>query len=352
MRDDYDFIIVGQGLAGTCLAHALRKQSQRVLVIDDHAQFSASMVAGGLYNPITGRNMVLTWMADELFTFLDPFYRQIERELAIKCLHPQPIFRPFGSVEELNEWQGKLSDQLYKPYVEGLITDPTENPMINNPFGGLQIKRSGYLDTKLLLSAYRDSLIKDKCYLDEKFNLNELNLQGQKVVYKAHSAGKIIFCEGPEVTANPWFEPVKIVPLKGEVITIKTAEPLNRIFNKGIFVLPLEASKNICIVGSTYLRNDSSWDPTEKGRSEIEQKLKNILSCKFEIIGHRAGVRPTVVDRRPVIGLHPENKNIAIFNGMGTKGVSLAPYFAELFASHLTQNRILLSSVNVTRFFT
>jgi glycine/D-amino acid oxidase-like deaminating enzyme len=352
LRRDYDYIIVGQGLAGTCLAHALRRQRQHVLVIDDNTQHSASMVAGGLYNPITGRNMVLTWMAKELFDYLPIFYTQIEQELGIKLLNEKSIFRPFTSNEELNEWQGKASDAIYKPYVSEVVTDPNQNPIVNNPFGGLEIKQTGYLNTKSLLSGYGKLLLEDQSYLNEKFDGAQLNLEGENVVYKERSAGKVIFCEGPAVASNPWFDQIKIIPLKGEVLTVKTSSPVEKIYNKGIFVIPIESKENTCLVGSTYLRNDLSWSPTEEGRNEIEERLKQVLNCNFQVIGQRAGVRPTVVDRRPVMGLHPKNEKIAIFNGLGTKGVSLAPYFAEHFASHLTQNRILLSTVNVTRFFT
>ena len=352
MRRDYDYIIVGQGLAGTCLADALRRQGKRVLVIDDSRQQSASMVAGGLYNPITGRNMVLTWMAKELFDYFPVFYGQIEDELGIKLLNDKPIFRPFTSVEELNGWQGKYSEAIYKPYVSEVVTDSNKNPIIKNPFGGLEIKQTGYLNTKSLLSGYRKLLEDDQSYLDEKFDGAKLNLKDENIVYKGHSAGKVIFCEGPAVDSNPWFDQIKIVPLKGEVLTVKTSSPVEKIYNKGIFILPIESKDNTCLVGSTYLRNDLSWSPTVEGRNEIEEKLKQVLNCKFEVVDQRAGVRPTVIDRRPVMGMHPENEKIAIFNGLGTKGVSLAPYFAEHFAGHLTQNRILLSAVNVTRFFT
>ena len=58
-----------------------------------------------------------------------------------------------------------------------------------------------------------------------------------------------------------------------------------------------------------------------------------------------------MVDRRPVIGCHPEEDRVAIFNGLGTKGVSLAPYFSDLFAQHLVENRQLCSEVDVRRFF-
>jgi glycine/D-amino acid oxidase-like deaminating enzyme len=44
---------------------------------------------------------------------------------------------------------------------------------------------------------------------------------------------------------------------------------------------------------------------------------------------HFAGVRPTVKDRRPLVGTHAEYSAIHILNGLGTRGVMLGPSMAK-----------------------
>ena len=121
MAKEYDFIIVGQGLAGTCLARALHKLDQAVLVIDSSKLPSSSKVAAGLFNPITGRNMVLTWRVNEIFPFLQEFYKDLEELLKVKFLNMLPLYRPFASNEDLNEWQGRLSQEKFKAYIDQVV---------------------------------------------------------------------------------------------------------------------------------------------------------------------------------------------------------------------------------------
>ena len=252
MHNEYDYIIVGQGLAGTCLAHSLRTRQKSVLVFNDPDQPSASKVAGGLFNPITGRNMVLTWRAHELFPFLQQFYKEIEQLLQDKFLNNIPIYRPFNSIEELNEWEGKSTDDRYQAFIGTIHNKPIDTELINNPRGGVEMEQTGYLKTKALLKGYEKLLAEDSAIIKGSFDMNLMNLRDRKVVYKEYSAKKIIFCEGPDVIKNKWFEKVKIVPLKGEVLKIRTKSRLSRVLSKGIFVLPLVEEPEVCLVGSTY----------------------------------------------------------------------------------------------------
>ncbi|HBA65740.1 MAG TPA: FAD-dependent oxidoreductase, partial [Methylococcaceae bacterium] len=54
---DIDFLIVGQGLAGSLLAFELIQRNAQVMVVDDGRE-NASEVAAGLINPVTGIRLV------------------------------------------------------------------------------------------------------------------------------------------------------------------------------------------------------------------------------------------------------------------------------------------------------
>ena len=104
-------------------------------------------------------------------------------------------------------------------------------------------------------------------------------------------------------------------------------------------------------VGATYAWDDLSEEPTEAGASELHNKLKQLISCDYNLIKHEAGIRPSSIDRRPIIGAHPQHKNLFIFNGLGTKGVMLAPYFAKNFVNFYLEKESIHEEVNVKRFY-
>ena len=64
-----------------------------------------------------------------------------------------------------------------------------------------------------------------------------------------------------------------------------------------------------------------------------------------------AGLRPTSHDRRPVVGLLPDKPQVGVLNGLGTKGVSLAPYFAHQFAESLINGIEMDREVHIGRYF-
>lgn len=348
MEQEYDYIIVGQGLAGSCLALNLVNKGKRILVFSDPNGKSSSRVAGGLINPITGRKMVLTWKANELFPYLDKFYREAETLLAANFYFKLPIYRPFVSIEEQNEWQGKSVEPTYSPFIKGVITQKENKNIVNDPFGGLLLDNGGYLDTNIFLDAVSGWLKKQEFLLNERFNIDLVNFTADGVVYKDVTAKRIIFCEGVSGNKNPYFTDIKFRPVKGEVLKVEMEADLNKIYNRGVFVMPRNGSYT---VGSNYNHRDLTWDPTEKGKEEIEVKLKALLNKPYTIVGHKAGIRPSVTDRRPVLGASKEREQMIVFNGLGTKGVSLAPYFASQLTEWLCNGKEVDKEVRVERFF-
>lgn len=341
-------MIVGQGLAGTCLIAELQRLGKSVLVVDSAVLPSASWVAGGLFNPVTGRGMVLTWKAKELFSFLNEFYSRLEVELDQNFLHLMPLYRPFGNVEELNLWQGRLSQDKFAPFIEKIDTAPSFSSLIHNPLGGITLKGTGYLDTTLLINSSRTKLIEEQSLLDEKFNPEEINFNSDKIVYKGYSATRVIFADGPLGFGNKLVEKIRFQALKGEVLQLDIDDKSEVIINRNGFVIPRNGGH---IAGSNYDPRGKDWEPTEAARAEITAKIDTFMKADYRVTGQRAGLRPTTHDRRPVLGIHPENDRVGIFNGLGTKGVSLAPYFARQLAEHLVFGKEIEKEVRISRYF-
>lgn len=351
MNKRFDYIIVGQGIAGTVLAHTLLTEGKSVLIIDEGVEHSTSAIAAGLYNPVVFKRLVKSWMADELIPFMDIFYRAAEALLGKQFYFKKQIVKLFADDAEKAFWL-KKSEEEVGAYLSKNIDTHFLRGLIDNPHGSAEVLSAGNLDTPVFLKAFRNYFLKQHCLLADKFEYADLSISEKKLSYRNYDAGKLIFCEGYKSTLNPYFKWLPFKLTKGEVITIRlsaeTLIPIEKVINKGVFILPL--GDNTYKVGATYEWQDLSEHPTEKGKLYLIEKLQKVIQVPFEVIAHEAGVRPTVLDRRPLIGLHPEHESIGIFNGMGTKGVMLAPYFAKQFSNFLDTGKPLSDEVNCNRF--
>ncbi len=340
-----DYIIIGQGLAGSALAIKLIQRQKRVLVVDQPALNTSSSVAAGLFNPITGRKMVKTWMADKLFPALHTHYTAVEALTRNTFFYPMMVYRPFISVEEQNEWMGKSSDNGLTSYIEEIFRKSTV-PAARDPFGGLALKQCGYLDTRGYINSVRELLRTEAIFLEEDVADTDLEITTESVVYKRYVAKRVVFCSGAH--SNAWFGWLPIQPLKGEAIEVTGELPEALILNRGVYVVP--SGRGSWRVGATYNFNDQSSGITEKSRKELTERLQDLIQIPFTIASQQWGIRPTTPDRRPILGKHPEWPSAWVFNGMGTKGVSLSPYFAEVLIRSMENGEPLNKEVDVERY--
>lgn len=340
-----DYIIIGQGLAGSCLALQLLFKNKKILVIDKPHPHSATRVAAGLFNPITGRKMAKTWMADEIFPFLFNFYSRAETFTGSKFFYAMPLYRPFISVEEQNEWMGKSVEANFTAYIDALHTNPVLTHQVKNQFGGLLVKQCGYVNTNVFCRAVRNHLAVIGALLEEHFDEASLTFQPHTVSYKGWTAQKIIYCTGEQIRQSRHFSWLPVKPLKGETLTLKTEAEVSVIFNRGVYVVP-----DIWKVGATYSKLDDTRMVTATARTELTEKLNELISFPYTVTGQDWGFRPTTPDRRPLLGAHPQFEQLVIFNGLGTKGVSLAPYFSDVLATWMENGAPLNHSVDVNRY--
>jgi len=342
-----DSVIVGQGLAGTLLAFQLLKRGQSILVIDAPRENSSSKVAAGLYNPVTGQRIVKTWLAERLFPFLETAYTELEELLESKFLYPIPVLRPLDSIAEQNEWIAQSTEGRHKEWVD-VDLDVQGGSGTTFTYGALRTKVSGYVDVKVLLSSFKAYLIDRELLLESSFDSERLEVGGNEVRYEHITADQIIFCEGAYGRLNPFFNYLPLTGTKGEILNLDIegySAPF--VLNKGVFIIPKGGKQT---VGSNYEWTYEHEEPSEHGLNEICTKLEKTVKSPYKILSHQAGIRPTVKDHRPLIGKHPEMANVYIFNGMGTKGVSLAPYFSDHLAANLTEGRNLMAEVDIQRF--
>jgi glycine oxidase len=346
---EVDYIIVGQGLAGSCLAVQMLNRGRTFMVIDLPEENTCTVVAAGLFNPVTGQHLVKTWLGDTLFPYLHQFYSRCENEAGTKFFYPMSLYRPFGSIEEQNEWMGRSADPTYRAIIESIFTQPAFDG-VRDHYGGLLLKQCGYINTALFVQCVREKVAGRGFYRHGHFDAAKLEVSTDGVFYEDIKASRVIFCEGPKVLANPWFNKLPIRVLKGETIRIKCDYRKHVILNRGVYMVPGK-EEGEWRVGSTYNLTDTTMGSTLPAKQELEQKLKDLIRFPYEVTGQDWGFRPTTVDRRPILGKHPKFEQLVIFNGLGTKGVSLAPYFSEVLLHWMENSASALNKeVDVTRF--
>jgi len=344
---DVDYIIVGLGLAGLSFAEYLVKNNKSFIVFNDSSQ-QASVVAGGMYNPVVLKRFTPVWLAKEQLNIALPFYTELEKKFKTKFHFDLPIARVFKSVEEQNNWFANAHNPLLNNYMCTNLEINNNNAIIA-PFKLGMLKNTGRIDTKILLQTYKSYLKLNAQIIEETFIYNDLIIDENEIKYVDFKAKKIVFCEGFGMTQNPFFNDLPLQESKGELLIIYAPQlKINFLIKGAVFIMPL--GDDLYKIGATFNWKDKTNLPTEEGKRELLDKLKTLINTNFEIVKHLAGVRPTVKDRRPLLGKHKKHKNMAIFNGLGTRGVMIAPYAAPFLYNHLENNQQLPKELSIYRF--
>jgi glycine/D-amino acid oxidase-like deaminating enzyme len=346
-------MIVGLGLAGAALAWALILRNKRVLVIDAEEPGAASRIAAGLMSPVSGPKLVDTWNWHTAWPVAEPFYRRIEAETGTRFLHPAPGVHLFRSAQAAQQARRR---HLTAGQETGWCRELEQPLPLDGYFathGALEVPVATRLNTQAYLDATRQMLRQRQGYLCARINLREeLQLldQGAALPRRGIEAGQIIFCGGYADHDNPWCSQIRFNPAKGEILTLKMPQkPDQRVIHRQMWIAPVDAGQ--VRVGSTFEWQRLDSVPTPEAREQLLQKLREFVRYDFEVIGQQAAVRPTMHDYRPVAGRHPDHPQVAVLNGLGTKGALLSPWLAEGLADDLITGQISLpAELHVNRW--
>lgn len=324
MNQNKPYLIVGQGLAGTILAYHFRLHGIDFQIWDaPKLHFTSSFAAGGIFNPVTGRKLEKTWLADSLFEYLPSFYENLELTLSEKFFFPMPLFRPFAN-SEMKSWLLARKSEI-------------DHSFLRWTHEGVWVGQAGWVDVPLLLKSSTAFFQNLGLYQERLFLKNDLD-----------SFEKVIFCEGFHGQKNPFWADLDFLPAKGELLKFKSANvDASFIQNKNGFVLPL--GQDLFKVGATYRWDDLGPNSDVASVDELRAKLKSFQIDQYEELEVLVGVRPATQDRRPYVGFHP-NLPVGIFNGFGSKGASLMPYFASQFMDELLGKKMIHEQASIHRF--
>ena len=338
-------LLIGQGIAGTMLAWALQRRDAEVSIADGALPGNASSIAAGIINPVTGKRFVKSWRFDEFFPAAKSGYQLLENELGIKVWSEQSIVRLLATPEEANDWSARCALPDYAAHLGESDNARIWTDLLKPGFKFGIIRRAARVDFQTLISTFRQEAISGGIFLEKKFDY-------QEVEQRAGEYDAVIFCEGYRGQENPFFSNLPWQLAKGEALVIRfkdeRANKAGEMLKKTMTLVPL--GDGTFWAGGSYQWHFPDLLPSEGEKTFILNHLLEMLAAPFEVVGHVAGIRPTVKDRRPFIGQSQLHSKFFIFNGLGTKGALLAPYWAEHFAEHLLKGMPLDKEVDVRRF--
>lgn len=339
-----DYLLIGYGIANVCFAkHCL--QSNKSFIIYDDQKITASNVAAGVVNPVVLKRFNPVWNAAEQMTYLKKTFKEFGEILNNQYFYSLPLYRIFANTQEFETWQKK---RLENPVLEKYLKEqPLENQYENiiAMYGFGEMRETGYVDITKLLADFKQKY--SEHFINDKFEYEKLN--PFKKEYQNIEYGKIVFAEGAKVKKNPFFQEIPIVPNKGQVLKIRIEEPLPAaIIKSKCFLMPI--GNHEYYVGATYNREFENDEATLQDREKLQQALESFYKGSYQIIDEKVGVRPTVTDRRPIIGEHKQYKNMYILNGLGTRGTFNGPMMAKHLFHYIEDNQPLPKEVDVKRF--
>lgn len=346
MSKQVDYLIVGQGLAGSLLSWELIKQGCSIYLIDNQ-QENASQIAAGLINPITGIRLVKYNNLDTLLPCAKQTYLELSQFFRQDFYIEKPLLRILRNKQELLKFQQRIQDPAYHNYLHTELK--LASATINAPFGIIQQKQAGYLLTQKLLGCLKNFLQEKQAHQSAQLDYQDLNIN-TNVHWQGIIAKKVIFCEGYLAIHNPWFKNLPFQLAKGEILTLTTEQTLApELLNYGRWLIPL--NKHQFRTGATFDTIDLSTQATDPGKHTLLHALTQTIPtlATATIDKHQANIRPTTLDKMPFIGLHHEYKNLAIFNGFGAKGSLQIPFYSQHFVQHLLHQTPIAPEVNSQR---
>ena len=340
-------IIVGSGIAGITLAWKFYQKQKSFIIISQPRLSSSSLVAPAVWNPIVFKRINPTWNASTLLDHLS-LYQETEKTLQVSLVQPYRIWHVLNSYDEEKLWLNKK--ELYPRFLGDIKwLDKNDYPALKSSLKCGEVINAGRLNVAEYIYHSLQFFQSINAYVESRFYYDNLDIQESRVEYNGIMARYVVFCEGYLVKNNPWFDFVKLKPAKGEIVEIETKQsllPENTIIHRHISIIP--NGKNRYLIGSNYDWVNLNEEITPSIQQRFLLEFEELFDVSYEVIGHYAGIRPAA-DRRPVLGKHPKYSSLWIMNGLGTKGVLLAPYCANILYYAMFESKIIDTEINVSR---
>lgn len=339
-----DYIIVGAGFAGFFLAHQLQKRNKSFVLFNGH-QTSGSHISAGVCNPVILKRFSTFWKSKEQMDYLETIFSEIEKYTGMNYIINEPVARIFHDESEKTQWLKNSLKEDLRPFLDNNFI---KLKSVENPLESGIVKNSCRIDVENFFKDLYNYFNEKNLIINESFDHKSIDTKNS--TYKDCKFGSIVFCEGIHVKDNPYFNTIPVLPNKGHCLEVKIDQAIDPyIIKKKHFLFSL--SDNRYYYGGTYDRFDQSEDIDPEFIAELETGLKAFYKDDYLITKVKTAFRATVDDRRPILGTHPEFKNLHIFNGLGARGVLNGTYFSEVMLDYL-ENKVQLDfEIDVKRFY-
>lgn len=350
-KKNVEFLIIGQGLAGSLLAWRLIQHGHSVLIIDPCLEQTASRTAAGLINPVTGKRLVKAGDVEQCLMAAKELYGNLADFFGLTFFHEKEQARLFQSDDDVSQWNKRKNQTDYAPFLAERFNTKDKDYLKADSLGGFKQKKCGYLDTIALLDHLRRFFEDQGCFINEQVDLDELKINSSFIDWRGHTANKIIFCDGHHLQRNKWFSWLPLQPVQGEILTLQSTAPIpDEVVQFGKWLLPLANGKYK--LGASW-----QWQPLDEQPNETaSNSLLNACHEYFpqlkkdQLLKTSVGIRPGTRDKQPFLGHHPDNAKLLIFNGFGSKGSLMIPWYADRFSRYLIKGDSLPTSADINRY--
>ena len=374
-KQEFDYVIVGAGIAGCSLAHFLSKYSQSVLLIDknEDVAFGASGAAGAFLSPLLGKPNKFKDLITKSLNFSINYYKENFSEDLINC----GTCRIPKNEEDEEKFQSYIPymDFEYEKYEEGYLFK------IGSLVKPYELCKKLSKNTQKLF----DYEVKT---IEKKENIWTINdeIKAENLFLTTGADTSLIDEKYLDIRAV-W----------GQKIDINTTTNININYHKECS-LSISNNDQVVSIGATHNRFDS-----DKIDSSYNLKLKNINKIKHndytkniiqndiaellkkandikvlndvKVLDVKIGARASSVDYFPMVGKlvdaeksfekYPHLKNgfqiknqnlqmidnLYILNGVGGRGFVLSPYLAYVLVENIFNNKEIEEEITNFRLF-
>lgn len=321
----YDCLIVGQGLAGTCISWQLYWKQIPFIVADPGHESAATRVAAGLINPLSGPRLHCHEQTQQWFQSATQLYQQIEQQLKLTLLTPVLLHRLLATERTQKAWATKQHNPLIRPW----IAAPVHNPFAHNHSPAITTK-AAILDAPLLISSSRKYFLSLGVLKEAKVDPNTIAPAGEHCwQWQGHLFRSIIWCQGWEALHNPLLKCAELTPVKGDILHLQPiAEFPDHVHHWGHWAIP---RPNGLLLGATYTPGQTNLAPDPHARRLLLDSFYSATHLPAQVTAHLSGIRPVTRNHQPLCRWTDSPNRWGLFNGFGSHGSLRIPHASREF---------------------
>lgn len=356
----YDTVIIGAGIAGASIAHALKQKNHSLLVLDKAGIASGgSGSAGAFVSPKIGKGSPLQILTNEAFIFAKYFYKT----------HCPKHFHQTGVMRIPKDAEDALKFSIYEQYnttdYQKYTTKQLYDNGIHSPFDSFYFPDAGDCDALEVCHILLENIEV------QKYEVQSISQEEGLWHIGKYRTKHLILATGYEHTlAN-----LDYMGIKGTWGTrgdFTSSLPMDISMHQS---MSISANRNGKIkLGATHEKSIKTPTPCQKEKAlNLKEQASSLIDSSDFLLektfcGMRGGSKdyvplvgkvidvPYMLETYPKIkrGAKPKLKykeNLYIFTGLGGRGFVFAPLMAKILAEYIVEDKAIDTRVSPDRLF-